>query len=331
MYTFHYFNKEPILSSEEDSALTCNLLTDCDIFKIEVSSESMDGSFTYSKTADNIYYLFMDLQVHEDVNICFKGDASRKGMCLFYNIGDCLSLQILDKKHALSSENLYIGMSKSSDNLNFAISENTGVKLILIQTDFVELVEENFCVNASLPTNISKAKGGFYDKFVQKKALNGQMRGLINKCLTNSQEGLERKMNLEAHCKELTALAIGTIGKYKTTYDNTAAVLTNKEREAIHAVAKILEEKYSNPPLQTELAREVGLNLNKMTSGFKLIYGQTINKYLLKVRMSKAKSLLVIDNDFTVGEVAEAVGFSHASYFIKKFKESYGETPGVFV
>ena len=75
----------------------------------------------------------------------------------------------------------------------------------------------------------------------------------------------------------------------------------------------------------------MGLNLNKLSSGFKLVYGETINNYLLNVRMAKAKSLLVVDNDLTVADVAEAVGFSNASYFIKKFKETYGETPGVYV
>lgn len=330
MYIFH-FDKEPRLVPKDSNASEAKLVTDCDISNINFSDESMDGSFTFSKTGDNFYFLFINVQVHKEINLCIKNMSLKQGMHLFYNMGGCLALTRFEKKQKLPAEKLSIGMSEDASDFSLLMPENTAVKLVLIQTDFMEIVDDNFCGNASLPANISKAKNGFYQKYIQKKTLNGEMRGLINKCLTNTQEGLERKMNLEAHCKELTALALGTIGKYRATYDNTAAVLNSRERESIHAVAKILEEKFDKPPIQTTLAKEVGLNLNKLSSGFKLVYGQTINKYLLKIRMAKAKSLLVVDNELTVTDVAEAVGFSNASYFIKKFKETYGETPGEFV
>lgn len=330
MFTFH-LDKEPILETNQEHKLNCELTKDCDIHKLDVASETMDGSLTYYKTADNIYFLLIDLQVHSCTEFYIKSSNSKKGLYLFYNIGEGFSLKNLDKKLSLESDKLHIGMPQSCKAQSIVFSENTKAKLVIIQTDFVELVEDNFCENESLPSSISKAKDGFYQDLIQKKTLNGQMRDLINKCMTNEQLGIERKMNLEAHCKELTAMAIGTVGRYRSTYDNTAAALNNKEREAIHTVARILEEKYRNPPLQAELSREVGLNVNKMTSGFKILYGETINKYLLKQRMAKAKSLLIVDNDFTVSEIAEAVGFRNASYFIKKFKECYGETPGVYV
>jgi AraC-like DNA-binding protein len=107
--------------------------------------------------------------------------------------------------------------------------------------------------------------------------------------------------------------------------------MTLPEKQAVLAAAEILENEFVNPPLQQNLSKRVGLNLNKLSFYFQQIYGQTINKYVLKLKLEKARSLLSQDrNRFTVTAVANEVGFNNTSYFIRKFREAYGETPGEY-
>lgn len=55
----------------------------------------------------------------------------------------------------------------------------------------------------------------------------------------------------------------------------------------------------------------------------------TLSSYLTKVRMDKARALL-IKGDMTVAEVAEAVGFESANYFSKVFSKHCGCAPSEF-
>lgn len=333
MFTIH-FKKTPEITDAEGQSVVSEKKEDCGVFHHHLCNDHMDGKITAYKTADEITFIILDLQIHKDTCITLKNPESiRKGMHLFYNSGSDLHIkkQDCEKYNELQNGHLYISLPKDKTNYTLCLKPNARFKTIVIQTNFLDLLNDNFCPNGNLPQNLENAKNGVYNERIQKKPLNNQMKELVNKCLTNAQEGLEKRMNLEAHCKELMALAIGTIGRYKNTYANSADCLSTKEKEAIIRAAEIMEEQYANPPLQRELAKMVGLNVNKLTNGFKLVYGCTINKYGLKIRMNKAKSLLLSEDKVAVFEVSERIGFNNTSYFIKKFKEEFGEYPGEYV
>jgi two-component system response regulator YesN len=57
--------------------------------------------------------------------------------------------------------------------------------------------------------------------------------------------------------------------------------------------------------------------------------GISFSAYLKKVRIEKAKQLLLTTN-MKVFEVSNAVGFSHAKYFGHVFKEVVGQTPASY-
>jgi two-component system response regulator YesN len=62
---------------------------------------------------------------------------------------------------------------------------------------------------------------------------------------------------------------------------------------------------------------------------FKQETGETINEYLTKVRIEKAKELLS-DPRNKFYEVCYTVGYSDPSYFSKLFKKYTGLTPSAF-
>lgn len=70
----------------------------------------------------------------------------------------------------------------------------------------------------------------------------------------------------------------------------------------------------------------VGLSRVYFCKLFHQMEGISFSAYLKKVRIDKAKQLLLTTN-MKVFEVGNAVGFSHAKYFGQVFKEEVGQTP----
>lgn len=62
---------------------------------------------------------------------------------------------------------------------------------------------------------------------------------------------------------------------------------------------------------------------------FKKIYGKTPHQYLTSVRLDKAKQLLI--KGLTVSEVCVSVGFESLSSFSSLIKNTFGDTPTVFL
>lgn len=90
-----------------------------------------------------------------------------------------------------------------------------------------------------------------------------------------------------------------------------------------------IHHKYNDNWTAEKMAELVHLS----PSRFFFLYNKTFNispkKDLQRVRMQHAKHLLM-QNRFTVKEVAEQIGYENSYFFIRKFKAETGETPGQF-
>lgn len=62
---------------------------------------------------------------------------------------------------------------------------------------------------------------------------------------------------------------------------------------------------------------------------FKEMFNSTPTEYITRKRLEKSRHHL-LNSEATVTETANAFGFSDSNYFIKKFKQHYGITPGQF-
>ena len=89
---------------------------------------------------------------------------------------------------------------------------------------------------------------------------------------------------------------------------------------------EIILANMSEPPSLQELANQVGLNLKKLKTGFKQIYGDTVYGFLLDYKMEYARQLLD-SGSYNVSEVGLKIGYSTASHFIAAFKKKFGTTP----
>ena len=91
-------------------------------------------------------------------------------------------------------------------------------------------------------------------------------------------------------------------------------------------VIKYMKEHYYLDIKLKITAKEFGYNSVYLGQLFQQETGMKYNDYLLKIRLEKAKELLLYSN-MNVKEIAKEVGFKSGDYFVKKFKEMVGESP----
>lgn len=75
-----------------------------------------------------------------------------------------------------------------------------------------------------------------------------------------------------------------------------------------------------------ELCKEIGMSRAQLYRKFKSLTDKTVNEYLMKFRLFKAKELL-LHTELNVSEVAYEVGFKNLSHFSRAFRDAFGINP----
>ncbi len=96
--------------------------------------------------------------------------------------------------------------------------------------------------------------------------------------------------------------------------------------EAVRRAASIIAREYATPLTLDTVARRVGLTPAYLSHIFKMHTGVSFREYLSHVRVEESKRLLAA-TDYSLVDIAIAMGFSDQSYFTKVFKKYTGLTP----
>lgn len=91
---------------------------------------------------------------------------------------------------------------------------------------------------------------------------------------------------------------------------------------------RMLEASYAEPVSIAELSQRCGMSESGFRRAFKAVYGESPISYLLKLRIEKAKELLILD--LSLDEIARQTGFTDANYLVRYFKKLTGMTPGKY-
>lgn len=99
--------------------------------------------------------------------------------------------------------------------------------------------------------------------------------------------------------------------------------------QAVRDAVKFMDSHYDDMVGQDELARRLGVSKFHLLRSFSKHVGLTPNDYLNRVRIERAVELLRT-TELSIEHIAEQVGYSTGSYFIKVFFKLTGQTPGAF-
>lgn len=99
------------------------------------------------------------------------------------------------------------------------------------------------------------------------------------------------------------------------------------EHYVVEQIKSILEQEYGLNFELERLAESVGMNASYISRLFRHKTGQTITDYLIGIRITEAKKMLLGHPDLKNYEIADRVGYSDPVYFNKLFKKMCGMTP----
>jgi AraC-like DNA-binding protein/mannose-6-phosphate isomerase-like protein (cupin superfamily) len=99
--------------------------------------------------------------------------------------------------------------------------------------------------------------------------------------------------------------------------------------QRFHKLFQHVGEHYAGKINVAQAARICGLSASQFMKQFKQVSSTTFVDYVTHVRLSKAHQLLR-ETNFTIAEIASLVGFADQSYFDRRFKEYFNQTPRDF-
>lgn len=102
---------------------------------------------------------------------------------------------------------------------------------------------------------------------------------------------------------------------------------SNTYSKAVNDVLLFIHQNYSNSELSVEsIAEHFGINMNQLNYLFKKEVGETVIKWIIRIRMEQAQKLLNEKNS-RISDISKMVGYSSISYFSNVFKKYYGVSP----
>lgn len=125
----------------------------------------------------------------------------------------------------------------------------------------------------------------------------------------------------ELICETVVQLnQIGRAGK------SSVLAKATKERQLIETAALIYQSDLHDQPDLESLARRLGLNRNKLSDGFREMFGMGPGEYARHVRLDWAREQ-VRERMHSIGAIATATGYSNLSSFTRAYIQQFGRPP----
>jgi AraC-like DNA-binding protein len=110
--------------------------------------------------------------------------------------------------------------------------------------------------------------------------------------------------------------------------DGALRALANRN-EHFMRIARVLKEVHADSakPFTVEsMSKRAGMSVAAFHHNFKLVAGSSPLQYLKRIRLDRAKRLMIHDG-YNASTAAKAVGYESASQFSREFKRQFGVTP----
>lgn len=94
----------------------------------------------------------------------------------------------------------------------------------------------------------------------------------------------------------------------------------------LNRVFRFIESHYHQSIGLGDVAQAVGYSPAYLTNLVQNQTGRTVKRWIIERRMAQARTLLMTTSE-SVQHIAEAVGYSDASYFVRQFRQMHGTSP----
>ena len=146
----------------------------------------------------------------------------------------------------------------------------------------------------------------------------------------------EYKMSFRKIIRELQQCEYGYEDYIASLFNNILLLVSRQQQngenytvtipEEIEMAVSYFNENYNTKISVAQYAESLHISTNWFIRNFKQHMKISPAQYLLSLRMVNAQSLLE-NTDYSVGEIAEIVGYDNQLYFSRVFKKEYGISP----
>ncbi len=136
-------------------------------------------------------------------------------------------------------------------------------------------------------------------------------------------QGAMRNIYLSGKALELTATVMA--GVEQPDDERPITSLSSQDVRRLRQVQEILSQSLQDPPTLQTLARLVGTNVNKLTLGFRQLFGTSVYGFVREQRLELAYRMLAA-GQISVSDAAQTCGYTN-SHFTKAFRNRYGVAP----
>jgi YesN/AraC family two-component response regulator len=227
------------------------------------------------------------------------------GFCSFYNTS-CKKLKLDIEQHSNKSA-LYALIQKHLDLRDYdKITEDI--------VTFMENALKRQLIPAKLISSIRGAVRILLSSDIIIKSTEQQ--------ITEKLDGLSEDINSSKTYVDLK----DTVTQFLKEYTNYTNSKLSGRSLSIQTALQYIDDNYMNKITLDDVANYVYLNSSYLSQLFKKEMSVPFSDYIEEVRIKHAK-LLLKETDYSMNQVAEAVGFSSQNYFTRIFKKSTGLTP----
>ncbi len=155
---------------------------------------------------------------------------------------------------------------------------------------------------------------------------NKEMLSAINFIENNVYNARSQKWLVENKVKEILLAALEITEEIPPRKE---IKIYPHEEEALIALKASMTDLLDDTPSLESFCRQCGMSENRLTNGFRQLFGITPHEHHIAMRMEEAKRLL-LETDDPVSKIAYKVGYHWVSNFSIEFKRVTGFQPGVF-
>jgi len=159
------------------------------------------------------------------------------------------------------------------------------------------------------------------DDYLSKPVTLETIKSTFTRVIDQLQEELARRAQQEQLEKKLLMYEPG----FREDSSDESG-MNARHKQAVAFIIAYVQEHYAEDITLADLAEQAYISRSYISNIFKKATGETFNHYLTKVRMEKARSLILGGNHL-VYEVAEKVGYRNLPYFSTLFRKYIGVNP----
>ena len=103
----------------------------------------------------------------------------------------------------------------------------------------------------------------------------------------------------------------------------------HREKNVIYDVIQYIENRYQQEITLQDIANQFFLSREYISRKFKQVTGENLSDYLVRIRIEKAK-LLLLNPNLKISQIALMVGYADEKYFSKVFKKMAEQSPNQY-